>query len=204
MARKSKKAPEELREISDKVSKKSRAFWTDFKKFAVKGNIIDLAVAVVIGAAFNKIVSSLVSCIITPLTSMLLDTGSLADLKWVLREGVEENAEAGIEAVSEVAVTYGQFLQVTLDFLIIALSLYVVIKVFLKIKNAFHKKEREEAAERARIVEERKKAEAAAEAERQAKLRQEFIDDVAAQADLLAEIRDIMKQMAAADKKTEN
>ena len=181
--------------MGDKVSKKSKAFWADFKKFAVKGNIIDLAVAVVIGAAFNKIVSSLVSCIITPLTSMLLDTGSLSDLKWVLREGVEENAEAGIEAVSEVAVTYGQFLQVTLDFLIIALSLYVVLKVFLKVKDSFHKKEREAAAERARAAEEKKKAEAAAEAARQEQIRREFINDVAAQADLLAEIRDIMKRM---------
>lgn len=196
MARKKNKNTDEIREMGDKVSKKSKAFWADFKKFAVKGNIIDLAVAVVIGAAFNKIVSSLVSCIITPLTSMLLDTGSLSDLKWVLREGVEENAEAGIEAVSEVAVTYGQFLQVTLDFLIIALSLYVVLKVFLKIKDSFHKKEREVAAERARAAEEKKKAEAAAEAARQEQIRREFINDVAAQADLLAEIRDIMKSMA--------
>lgn len=203
MARKKNKNTDEIREMGDKVSKKSKAFWADFKKFAVKGNIIDLAVAVVIGAAFNKIVSSLVSCIITPLTSMLLDTGSLSDLKWVLREGVEENAEAGIEAVSEVAVTYGQFLQVTLDFLIIALSLYVVLKVFLKVKDSFHKKEREAAAERARAAEEKKKAEAAAEAARQEQIRREFINDVAAQADLLAEIRDIMKSMAES-KKTEN
>lgn len=203
MARKKNKNTDEIREMGDKVSKKSKAFWADFKKFAVKGNIIDLAVAVVIGAAFNKIVSSLVSCIITPLTSMLLDTGSLSDLKWVLREGVEENAEAGIEAVSEVAVTYGQFLQVTLDFLIIALSLYVVLKVFLKVKDAFHKKEREAAAERARAAEEKKKAEAAADAARQEQIRREFINDVAAQADLLAEIRDIMKSMAE-NKKAEN
>ena len=203
MARKKNKNTDEIREMGDKVSKKSKAFWADFKKFAVKGNIIDLAVAVVIGAAFDKIVSSLVSCIITPLTSMLLDTGSLSDLKWVLREGVEENAEAGIEAVSEVAVTYGQFLQVTLDFLIIALSLYVVLKVFLKVKDAFHKKEREAAAERARAAEEKKKAEAAAEAARQEQIRREFINDVAAQADLLAEIRDIMKSMAES-KKAEN
>lgn len=203
MARKKNKNTDEIREMGDKVSKKSKAFWADFKKFAVKGNIIDLAVAVVIGAAFNKIVSSLVSCIITPLTSMLLDTGSLSDLKWVLREGVEGNAEAGIEAVSEVAVTYGQFLQVTLDFLIIALSLYVVLKVFLKVKDSFHKKEREAAAERARAAEEKKKAEAAAEAARQAQIRREFINDVAAQADLLAEIRDIMKSMAES-KKAEN
>ena len=102
------------------MGKKSKAFWSDFKKFAVKGNIVDLAIAVVIGAAFNKIVSSLVSCIITPFTSIIIPSGSLTDLKWVLREAVEANEELGIEAVSEVAVTYGQFLQATIDFIVIA------------------------------------------------------------------------------------
>ena len=198
------------REANKKVGKKSRAFWSDFKKFAVKGNIVDLAVAVVVGAAFNKIVSSLVSCIITPLTSTIIPTGSLTDLKWVLREGIEANEELGIEAVSEIAVTYGEFLQATVDFFVIALSIYFVLKTFMKIKEAFHKKQREEAVERARIAEEKKKAEEAAAAElarieqekrkaeeaveqaRRAKERQEFIDDVAAQADILAEMRDIM------------
>ena len=198
------------REANKEMGKKSKAFWADFKKFAVKGNIVDLAIAVVIGAAFNKIVSSLVSCIITPLTAMLLPTGSLPDLKWVLREAVEANEELGIEAVSEVAVTYGQFLQATIDFIVIALSIYVVLKVFMRIKDAFHKRQREEAAERARIAEEKKKADEAAAAEQariaeqqrkaeaaileaqRVKERQEFIDDVAAQADILAEMRDIM------------
>ena len=198
------------REANKKMGKKSKAFWTDFKKFAVKGNIVDLAIAVVIGAAFNKIVSSLVSCIITPFTSIIIPSGSLTELKWVLREGIEANEELGIEAVSEVAVTYGQFLQATIDFIVIALSIYVVLKVFMRIKDAFHKRQREEAAERARIAEEKKKADEAAAAEsariaeeqrkaeeaileaRRAKERQEFIDDVAAQADILAEMRDIM------------
>lgn len=187
------------REANKKMGKKSRAFWADFKKFAVKGNIVDLAVAVVVGAAFNKIVSSLVGCIITPLTSIIIPTGSLTDLKWILREGIEANEELGIEEVSEIAVTYGEFLQATIDFIVIALSIYFVLKVFMRIKEAFHKKQREEAAERARIAEEKKKAEDAAaaelakvEEERRAKERQEFIDDVAAQADILAEMRDIM------------
>lgn len=198
------------REANKKMGKKSKAFWSDFKKFAVKGNIVDLAIAVVIGAAFNKIVSSLVSCIITPFTSIIIPSGSLTDLKWVLREAVEANEELGIEAVSEVAVTYGQFLQATIDFIVIALSIYVVLKTFMRIKEAFQKRQREEAAERARIAEEKKKAdeaaaaeaariaeaqrkaEEAALAEQRAKERQEFIDDVAAQADILAEMRDIM------------
>lgn len=182
----------ELGEAQKKIKKRSKEFWTDFKKFAVKGNIVDLAIAVVIGAAFNKMVNTLVSSVITPLTSMLLPAGTLTDMKIVLREGIEEDVEAGIEAVSEVAITYGLLLQTMIDFMVIALSLYVVIKTFLKLKNALNRKEREAAAEKARLIEEKKKEEAAAEAEKQEKIRREFIEDVAAQADILAEMRDIM------------
>ena len=182
----------EVTEAQKKIKKRSKEFWTDFKKFAVKGNIVDLAIAVVIGAAFNKVVNTLVSSVITPLTSMLLPEGSLTDMKLVLREGVEENVEAGIEAVSEVAITYGLLLQTMIDFLVIALSLYVVIKTFLRLKNALNRKEREAAAEKARLIEEKKKAEAQAEAEKQEKIRREFIEDVAIQADILTEMRDIM------------
>ena len=198
MARRKRKAEElenEVNAAGKKIKKRYTEFWTDFKKFAIKGNIIDLAIAVVIGAAFNKIVNTLVSSVITPLTAMLLPSGHLSDMKVVLREAVEENVEAGIEGVSEVALTYGLLLQAMIDFLVIALSLYVVIKTFLKIKSAFTRKEREEAAERARLAEEKKKAEAAAEAERQEKIRREFIEDVAVQADILTEMRDIMLRL---------
>ena len=184
------------KEFGEQVEKKSRAFWTDFKKFAVKGNIVDLAIAVVIGTAFNKIVSSLVSCIITPLTSMLLPAGGLADLKWVLRPAVEANEEAGIEAVAEVAVTYGTFLQTAIDFFVIALTIYVVLKVFMKFKETFRNREKAAAEEHAKELEKKKKAEAeataAAEAMRQEQIRKSFIEDVAIQADVLTEMRDIM------------
>ena len=190
-SKKQEKIEAEMNEAGEKIKKRSHAFWTDFKKFAVKGNIVDLAIAVVIGAAFNKMVNTLVSSVITPLTSMLLPSGTLTDMKLVLREGVEENAEAGIKAVSEVALTYGLLLQTIIDFLVIALSLFVVIKTFLKLKNAINRKEREAAAEKARLLEEKKKAEAAAEEEKQERIRRQFIEDVSAQADILAEMRDI-------------
>lgn len=187
----------EVNEAHKKIRKRSREFWADFKKFAVKGNIVDLAIAVVIGAAFNKMVNTLVSSVITPLTSMLLPAGTLTDMKLVLREGVEADVEAGIEAVSEVAITYGLLLQTMIDFMVIALSLYVVIKTFLKVKGAMTRKEREAAAEKARLIEEKKKAEAEAEAEKQEKIRREFIEDVAIQADILTEMRDIMLRFEA-------
>lgn len=182
--------------LGEDVEKKSREFWTDFKKFAIKGNIVDLAIAVVIGTAFNKIVSSLVSCIITPLTSMLVPTGDLASLKWVLKPAVEANEELGIEAVSEVAVTYGTFLQNTIDFLVIALTIFVALKVYMKLKEALRNREKAAAEKRAAELAEKKKAEeaaaAAAEQERQDKIRRDFIDDVSVQADMLTEMRDIL------------
>ncbi len=187
---------EATKELGENVEKKSRAFWTDFKKFAVKGNIIDLAIAVVIGTAFNKIVSSLVSCIITPLTSMLIPGGDLASLKWVLKPAIEANEEAGIEEVAEVAVTYGEFLQNAIDFFVIALTMYVVLKVYMKLKEAFRSREKAAAEERARELAQKKKEEAeaaaAAEQERQDKLRRDFLEDVSIQADTLTEVRDIL------------
>lgn len=190
---------EATRELGENVEKKSRAFWTDFKKFAVKGNIIDLAIAVVIGTAFNKIVSSLVSCIITPLTSVLIPGGDLASLKWVLKPAVEANDEAGIEAVAEVAVTYGEFLQNAIDFFVIALTMYIVLKVYMKLKEAFRSREKAEAEKRAKEAAERKKAEAeaaaAAEQARQDKARSDFLEDVSIQADTLTEVRDILLRL---------
>ena len=169
-----------------KVEKKSRAFWADFKKFVAKGNVVDLAIAVVVGTAFNKIVSALVSEIITPLTSMLLKADTLTELKWVLRAADEANG------TEEVAVTYGVFLQRVIDFLVVALSIYVALKVFMKLKNTIRKREIEAAAKRAKEEEERKKAEAEAAAAREAEIRKKFIADVADQASLLTDIKDIL------------
>ena len=179
-------AIELTREAGKKVEKKSKAFWADFKKFVAKGNVVDLAIAVVVGTAFNKIVSALVSEIITPLTSMLLKADTLTELKWVLRAADEAN---GIE---EVAVTYGVFLQRVIDFLVVALSIYVALKVFMKLKNTIRKREIEAAAKRAKEEEARKKAEAEAAAAKEAEIRQKFIDDVADQASLLTDIKDIL------------
>ncbi len=179
-------AIELTREAGRKVEKKSKAFWADFKKFVAKGNVVDLAIAVVVGTAFNKIVSALVSEIITPLTSMLLKADTLTELKWVLRAADEANE------IEEVAVTYGVFLQRVIDFMVVALSIYVALKVFMKLKNTIRKREIEAAAKRAKEEEARKKAEAEAAAAREAEIRQKFIDDVADQAALLTDIKDIL------------
>ena len=92
----------------------------EFKEFALKGNVIDLAVAVIIGGAFGKIVASLVNDIIMPLVSILISGMSFTDLKFV---------------VGDVAITYGNFIQNIVDFLIIAFSIFLAIKLINKSKK---------------------------------------------------------------------
>jgi len=186
---------ENNRKVQKKVKKKAGGFWANFKKFVAKGNVIDLAVAVVVGAAFNKVVNSLVSNIITPLTSMILPKGDFSELKIVLVHGVEEDLENGIEAVAEVAVTYGNFIKDVLDFLIIALTIYFVLRVWLKIKESVKKKERLAAEQKAKEAEEKKKREAAEALARQEAIKNEFLNDVSVQAAVLREIRDILSRL---------
>jgi large conductance mechanosensitive channel len=101
--------------------------WKEFKQFAIKGNVIDLAVAVIIGAAFGKIVSSLVNDVIMPLIGLIVGGIDFATLKIVLTPAVGETAE--------VAILYGTFIQTIIDFLLIALSVFFVVKLLTKFKK---------------------------------------------------------------------
>lgn len=101
----------------------------EFKSFAVKGNVIDLAVGIIIGTAFGKIVSSFVNDVIMPPIGILIGGVKFSSLKIVLKEAVGETPA--------ISINYGNFLQVTFDFLIIALSIFMVIKAM----NAAKKKE---------------------------------------------------------------
>jgi len=94
--------------------------WQEFKKFAVKGNVIDLAVAVIIGAAFGKIVKSLVDDIIMPLLGILLGGISFTNLK---------------VTVGEAVITYGVFLQNVVDFFLIALVIFFIIRLYKKLER---------------------------------------------------------------------
>jgi len=124
-----------------------KKFFTEFKEFAMKGNILDRAVGVVIGAAFGKIVTSLVTDIITPLISLATGDVSLTGLKHVFKPEVLDAAGEVIQA--EISLTYGNFIQAIIDFLIIALSIFIVLKVIMSTKTKLEnlkKKEEEEAA----------------------------------------------------------
>ncbi|MDD3305976.1 MAG: large-conductance mechanosensitive channel protein MscL [Acetobacterium sp.] len=94
----------------------------EFKEFALKGNVMDLAVAVIIGAAFGKIVTSLVDDILMPIIGILLGGVNFEDLKLIIIPASGE--------VVEVAIRYGAFIQSMVDFLIIAVSIFMIIKLF--------------------------------------------------------------------------
>lgn len=108
------------------------SFISDFKAFAMKGNVIDMAVGVIVGGAFGKIVSSLVNDVIMPVISIITGGDGFANLKYVITP--ESVGEGGIK-IEEVAVNYGMFIQNIVDFLIIAFSIFVALRVIMKFKK---------------------------------------------------------------------
>lgn len=113
-----------------------KKFFKDFKNFIAKGNVVDMAVGVIIGGAFGKIVSSLVNDIIMPLISLVAGGVSVADWKWVITEAVYEN---GVLITAETALHYGNFLQTIIDFLIIALCIFMMLKAIMSAKDNLHR-----------------------------------------------------------------
>ena len=111
-----------------------KKFFQEFKDFAMRGNVLDMAVGVVIGGAFGKITTSLVNDIIMPFVSMLTGGIDFSQWKWVLK-AADEAAET-----AEVAVNFGNLITVVLDFIIIAFVIFSLIKAMNKLK----KKEEEE------------------------------------------------------------
>lgn len=112
-------------------------FISEFKTFIARGNVLDMAVGVIIGGAFGKISTSLVNDIIMPAVGMLTGGVDFTEWKLVLKEAVA-NAEGVIDPATEVAIKYGAFLATILDFLIIAFAVFCLIKF---INNLHRKKE---------------------------------------------------------------
>ena len=111
----------------------------EFKQFAMRGNVVDMAVGIIIGGAFGKIVSSLVSDIIMPGIGLLVGGVNFTDLKITLKDAVMNGEEVVSPAV---AISYGNFLQVTFDFIIIAFAVFMLVKGV----NALSKKKEEKPA----------------------------------------------------------
>ena len=144
-----------------------KKFFNEFKTFAMRGNVIDLAVGVVIGGAFGKITTSIVNDIIMPIIGVLTGGVNFGDWKIVLKEAVVD-AHLGEVVTPEVAITFGNTIAVILDFIIIAFAVFCLVKGI----NSLHRKKEEEPAP----VEESAPPEPSAEEK------------------LLAEIRDLLKE----------
>ncbi len=103
------------------------SFVSEFKEFAIKGNVVDMAVGVIIGGAFGKIVTSVINDLITPVIGLLVGGMPFKELRLVL--------QSAAEGKSEVAISYGAFLQTTFDFLIISWVIFLAIKAINKMKK---------------------------------------------------------------------
>ena len=120
------------------IKEKTTGFISEFKTFIARGNVLDMAVGVIIGGAFGKISTSLVNDIIMPAVSMLTGGVDFSDWKIILKDAY---MNAAGEEVAAVTINYGTFLATILDFLIIAFSVFCLIKLI----NGLHRKKKEEA-----------------------------------------------------------
>jgi large conductance mechanosensitive channel len=151
------------------MANKDKKLAGEFRKFIAKGNVVDLAVALVIGAAFNKIVTQIVDSFINPLLGLVLRGFSISEWKWVLKEEVIDSAGEVIQG--EVAITYGLIIQAAIDFLLTALVVFVIVKLYNHLRKRVEEESRRiydeinpEEAEARRLAEEKAKAEAEAKA----------------------------------------
>ncbi len=112
-----------------------KKFFQEFKTFAMRGNVMDMAVGIILGSAFGKIVSSLVGDLIMPLVGLLVGGVNFTDLKIDLKDAAVDNLGNVVPAVT---INYGTFLQTTFDFIVIAFCIFLMIKVINRIS---HKKE---------------------------------------------------------------
>lgn len=186
---------EKKEKARQKIKKERVSFFSDFKAFITKGNVLDLGVAMVMATSFNAIVSGLVKYIITPFVSSFTKKVSIEEWEYVLIPEVLN--EAGEVESAAVSLQYGLWLQTIVDFLIIAFSIFVVVRLIKSAERKLKEKELKKKAEE----DAKKKAEEAYAAEQaklaaaeKAAIENEFYANVREQAALLREIRDNLKK----------
>ncbi|MBR6921515.1 MAG: large-conductance mechanosensitive channel protein MscL [Clostridia bacterium] len=123
------------------MAEEKKGFFKEFKEFITKGNIVDMAVGVIIGGAFGKIVTSLVNDIVMPPIGLAIGGVKFTELKATLTEAVVENGEVVKEAVT---INYGNFIQLIIEFIIIALCVFLVLKAIMKAKALAEKARKKE------------------------------------------------------------
>jgi large conductance mechanosensitive channel len=119
-------------------------FFTDFKTFLMKGEIVNLATAVIVGGAFGKIVTSFTNDVLMPPIGLLLGKVDFKNLKLVLQDGVPAVTENGVQktpAIAEVTLNYGAFIQTVFDFVIIGFCIFIVLKAYEKAQQKIIKNE---------------------------------------------------------------
>ena len=108
----------------------------EFKEFAVKGNMMDMAIGIILGAAFNKVIDVLAKQVILPPISLLTDGVNFNDKRWILRDAIVD--VSGTITTSEVAVAYGKLSEVFLDFLIIGFTVFIIVKFMNRLRTKSH------------------------------------------------------------------
>ncbi|HPE95470.1 MAG TPA: large conductance mechanosensitive channel protein MscL, partial [Bacillota bacterium] len=142
--------------MADKKEKKK--FMKDFKAFISKGNMLDMAVGVIVGGAFGKIITSLVNDVIMPPISLLLGNTNIGDLKLILKEAVIEGDEVINDAIT---LNYGNFIQLIIDFLLVSFCVFLVIRTAAKMREKVNAREIAAQKEKQAQEEAKKAAEAA-------------------------------------------
>ena len=186
------------KEMKEKIKKQKVSFWADFKKFITKGNIVDMAVGVIVGSAFTAIINALSNGILKPIINWLLATilgkDSLSEVYTFLTKVTTvdpETKEEIVDLANSIYIDWGNFVNAIINFFLVAFTLFVIARIARRIVN--RAKERELAA--AKEAEEKKKAEdkakaeaaAAVAAEKEAQL-QAFYANVARQTELLEQL----------------
>lgn len=120
------------------VMKKSKGFWSEFKEFITKGNVMDMAVGVIIGAAFQNIINSLVNDIIMPVISVI--TGGIDFTNWFISlDGSHYKTLAQAQEAGAATLNYGTFLTYVINFLLMALVIFMLVKVLNKVRTSVEK-----------------------------------------------------------------
>ena len=105
----------------------------EFKEFAVKGNMMDMAIGIIIGASFNKVIDVLAKQVILPPLSLLSDGANFEEKKFILRDAITD--ASGTISTTEVAIAYGRLFEVFLDFLIIGFTIFIIVKFMNRLRN---------------------------------------------------------------------
>lgn len=172
--------------MKKKIKDKSTGFFKDFKAFITRGNVVDMAIGVVVANAFKDIVNKFTSSFINPLVGLITGDKSLVDLKYIYKPEILD-PETGAVIQKEIAFTWGLFLQSIVDFLIIAFVLFIVLRIATHVaKKAKEARERLSEEEQAAAAAAAAEAQAKADAEAAAKAEAEAAAKAAAEAEIAA------------------